>query len=572
MKATKLLTIAALLLCSMAASAIPVKPGQWATLTLADGTTVRAELRGNEHGTWFQDAEGQCYTKQGDAYVATEWETIAARRQAAYAAKHPASRRAYGTSTVSGLGYKGRSSQGCQYSIGEWEIPVLMVEFSDMTFSEQTTQELVQNYLTQEGFQYDSPSAKKKVGVGSIRDYFVAQSQGMFKPNFKLLGKVKVDKSYKYYGQNDPQDNNNSDVHAQELAGDAMRAALKQIPGVDFKKYNIKAKDNLHQDGIPLLCMLYAGEAESNHGNPEKPDFQPDLIWPHQLEMPNEVRTIKDVDVTLNAYFLGNELSDLKELAGISVFVHELGHALGLPDWYCTDGKYSADDAFGAWSVMDVGCYNGGLWRPIGYTAYERSYMGWLDIPTYTASQHVKLGKPYDENDCAVFYINGNVDDTEYFIVESRYPSTWYPEKTVGNAMEYGTGLMLSRFSFNQDLWTKDSPNNVQAEKHGQIITADGAKLNRSAKETNLFGNGVNTISGMKFLSGAAWNATLSNITKNNDGTVEFDLALGSATGISNVATADDSRQATCYDLQGRPVSQPRRGLYICNGRKVVIR
>lgn len=99
-----------------------------------------------------------------------------------------------------------------------------------------------------------------------------------------------------------------------------------------------------------------------------------------------------------------------------------------------------------------------------------------------------------------------------------------------------------------------------------------GAKLNRSAKETNLFGNGVNTISGMKFLSGAAWNATLSNITKNNDGTVEFDLALGSATGISNVATADDSRQATCYDLQGRPVSQPRRGLYICNGRKVVIR
>ena len=58
MKATKLLTIAALLLCSMAASAIPVKPGQWATLTLADGTTVRAELRGNEHGTWFLHQDG----------------------------------------------------------------------------------------------------------------------------------------------------------------------------------------------------------------------------------------------------------------------------------------------------------------------------------------------------------------------------------------------------------------------------------------------------------------------------------------------------------------------------------
>ena len=253
---------------------------------------------------------------------------------------------------VSGLGNKGWNSAGCQYSVGEWEIPVLMVEFSDATFSEKTTEELVQNYLTQEGFQYIQPSTQQPVGVGSIRDYFVAQSQGMFKPNFKLLGKVKVDKSYRYYGKNDPKNNDNSDIHAIELAGDAMRAALKQIPGVDFKKYNISKKDDLHKDGIPLLCMLYAGEAESNHSNPEEPDFQPDLIWPHQDILPDSIRTIKDVDVTLNGYFVGNELDQHKELAGIGVFVHELGHALGLPDWYCTDGKYSGDDAFGGWSVI----------------------------------------------------------------------------------------------------------------------------------------------------------------------------------------------------------------------------
>lgn len=138
--------------------------------------------------------------------------------------------------------------------------------------------------------------------------------------------------------------------------------------------------------------------------------------------------------------------------------------------------------------------------------------------------------------------------------------------------MEYGTGLMLSRFSFNQELWLKNGSNNVQAEKRAQMMTADGMKLNRNAKETNLFGNGVNTISGMKFLSGAAWNATLSNIQKNADGTVEFDLTVGASTGISEVPSADASPKAMYYDLQGRPVSQPRRGLYIQQGKKVVIK
>jgi len=69
MKSTMLLLMAALLMGTMAASAIPVRPGQWATLTLADGTSVRAELRGSEYGTWYQDAQGQCYVRQGDCYV-----------------------------------------------------------------------------------------------------------------------------------------------------------------------------------------------------------------------------------------------------------------------------------------------------------------------------------------------------------------------------------------------------------------------------------------------------------------------------------------------------------------------
>ena len=46
----------------------------------------------------------------------------------------------------------------------------------------------------------------------------------------------------------------------------------------------------------------------------------------------------------------------------------------------------------------------------------------------------------------------------------------------------------------------------------------------------------------------------------------------GETTGISNVKTAADTKDAVIYDLQGRRVMQPTKGLFIVNGKKVVIK
>jgi len=578
MKMTRLLMVVLCTMVTLSVDALPVRPGQWATLPLAGGATVRAELCGNEYGTWYRDAQGQCYLREGDIYVEADWATVTARRAAARAAKRVDSRRATYASTNSGLGYKGRNSAGTMYSVGEYDIPVLMVEFSDTKFKAETTTALIQDYLTKEGFTYYHPLKETTVGTGSIRDYFVAQSLGMFKPNFKLLGKVTLDKSFRYYGQNNPQNPSDVDMNAGELAGDAITAAVAQLPGVDFKQFVIDpAKDDLHEAGIPLICMLYAGEAESNHANEMADDYQPDLLWPHQNDIKPNRKYVEAAGVNVNAYFVGNELSiDGQTLAGIGVFVHELGHALGLPDWYCTDNSYRGDDAYGMWSVMDSGCYVGEIWKPIGYTAYERSYMGWWSIPTYTESGHIKLNKPYEANDCAVFYINNDVEDTEYFILESRYPSRWYPTDTT-QAPEYrvafGSGLMVSRFAYDKEWWNADAPNNVKDMKRGLMITADGERLNVLAYESHLFGNGVNEIKGLKFYSGKAWDATISNITKNSDGSLEFDLVLGSGTGIENVeATDDEADGQPRYNLMGQRVGSDHRGIVVYKGKKYVRR
>ena len=82
MKARKLwMTIAVMLLCCLTAEAIPVKPGQWSTVTLADGTKVRVEARGDEYSSWYRDAQGQCYMRQGDTYVKTDMQAIYAQRR-----------------------------------------------------------------------------------------------------------------------------------------------------------------------------------------------------------------------------------------------------------------------------------------------------------------------------------------------------------------------------------------------------------------------------------------------------------------------------------------------------------
>ena len=69
------------------------------------------------------------------------------------------------------------------------------------------------------------------------------------------------------------------------------------------------------------------------------------------------------------------------------MFCHEFSHALGLPDLYGTD-YYSQDYyGMGSWSLMCNGSYNNDGYTPVGYTAYDKWFNGWIDeIPEATAN------------------------------------------------------------------------------------------------------------------------------------------------------------------------------------------
>lgn len=49
-------------------------------------------------------------------------------------------------------------------------------------------------------------------------------------------------------------------------------------------------------------------------------------------------------------------------------------------------------------------------------------------------------------------------------------------------------------------------------------------------------------------------------------------MAEGETTGISTVKTAADNKDGEWYDLSGRRVGQPAKGIYVKNRKKVVIK
>ena len=486
----------------------------------SDGTTVMAYKNGDgflafytsiDNQVLVENADGDlCYAKMVDGklvasdFIAHEADSRSQAETAfilannlkptdtavrKLAAPRRAPRGAIGVSTSDGLGQYGTSGIGAVSSQGEVTIPVIMVEFADTKFHENTTIEKMTRFYNEEGYSEETGT------VGSVKDYYVSQSRGMFTPTFDVVAKVTLSNGYAYYGANNASGN---DMRVFTMIQEAVAAATAQ--GVDFNNYKVNNK-------VPLVSVLYAGQGEATSNDKN-------TIWPHERDLSIYNGTMSGVQ--FGAYFVGNELYGSR-LMGMGVFVHEFCHALGLPDFYVTDYSYTNDSAFGDWSIMDSGPYVNDTYAPIGFTAYERSVLGWLDIPEITTDEAVTLINPNnDEGQLAVMIRNPN-DDKEYFIFENRQPGTWYPGS-------FGSGMMVTRVAYNATTWASNKVNNIQNAKRAMMVTANGAKI-YSASEAQLFANGIAKIEDFSLINGSKiTDIPIYKIIKHNNGTVTFNF------------------------------------------------
>lgn len=436
-----------LLFVSLAMLAAPAKRGQWRTITLEDGTSVRAELCGDEHVSFYQAGDGRLFQPVfGQKHFRqVEREAIAEQakmsREAAIAMQETAT-----TQSRPGMKKVALGGNHIPY-IGSKKCLCILVEFKDVPFTQDDalTKEHFSNIVNKVGYK------NEKLGyVGSVRDYFRSQSEGMFDIEFDVVGPFKLNYNQAYYGAHGMGGEN--DVRA----GAMIKEAVAQADGyVNFADYDWDGDGN-----VEPIYVVYSGMGEADGGGEN-------TIWPHKSSISRE----RHDGVYVRDYACGAELNGRGRLGGVGTMCHEYSHCLGLPDMY--DTAYSGIYGTSAWDLMNDGCYNGDGYIPAGYNAYERWYAGWITPEELTEDSEIIDMKPLTRGGQSYIIRNDNRNyKDEYYLLENRAQESW-------DAALPGAGLMVYHVNFNSTAWAYNMVNTIYPgvtnEPRFQVVPADGS-------------------------------------------------------------------------------------------------
>ena len=511
-----------------AANAVPAKPGQKRQLTLANGTIVSALLVGDEHGHYWLADDGKAYQDVNNSNVFQLIDKQAINEKARERRMKVNQQRA--------KRLPGRHNEGTNSGyIGDKKGLIILVNFSDKSFNASNNNARYQDIANKVNY-----SSGKF--VGSVHDYFYAQSEGKFNLTFDVVGPVTLSQKMSYYGGNDSQGN---DKHPAQMVIEALNLVNDDVNFADY---------DWNGDGeVDQVFIIYAGYGEANGG-------ASNTIWPHEWNLYEasyygDGSGIQRMDgVKINTYACGSELSGSGQIDGIGTICHEFSHCLGYPDFYDTD--YSGGQGMGEWDLMDSGCYNGDGFRPAGYTSYERWVGGW-HTPIELVNTHKIEGMKalHNGGDSYIIYNNGNRN--EYFLLENRQKTGW-------DTSLPGKGLLIIHVDYDANVWAYNQPNDdpshqrmtwIAADNEYQYYIYNGTKYYTSeGMSTDTYPYGSNNSFSKESTPAAKFynkntdgtyflDSSLEDIKQNGDGTISFMFR-----GISNVATPVFTPNAGRYE------------------------
>lgn len=414
------------------AMAIPAKPGTIRSITLSDGSVVQAELRGDEHVHYWQAADGRAFIQDAasDRFVLADVEAMRAEHEQ----KMSSLRRKSGMRHAAG-------QQPEEPLVGEMNGLIILVQFDDVKFKANHDLELYQNVANTEGF---SNSMGFK---GSVRDYYLSQSDGQLDYHFDVVGPVTLSHGYAYYGKN----TNGKDYNMGEFVEEALNCV---DDSVDFSKY-----DNDNDGVVDQVFFLYAGKGEADSSDAN-------TIWPHMYYAYSGygIEFYRN-GVWVDVYACSDEVQGSGRVNGIGAICHEFSHCLGLPDMYDTAGGGNYGNDY--WDIMNTGCYLGSTYVPCGYTAYERAYCGWRPLIELTDEVSVEnLPALSDGGSAYAVYNDANRD--EYYILEPRNTTGW--DEYLPNY-----GLLIYHVDYKQSAWWNNTVNNTRNHQRCAIVAADNS-------------------------------------------------------------------------------------------------
>lgn len=445
----------ALLCLVLSVWAVPAKRGVWCSLSLVDGTEVKAQLVGDEFLHYFVSEDGTKYVQDESTGLYRKMtDEVTAQRRAAV-------RRAQAQGRQKRMLRKAQASNAFQ---GTKKGLIILVQFTDSKFKSGHDLALYKRIANE--VNYSDNNFR-----GSIKDYFKAQSHGLFELDFDVAGICQLQHPYAYYGKNNSQE---EDVKPDEMVAEACLWAHEQ--GIDFSKYDWDGDGEVDQ-----VFVLYAGHGEASYKDPN-------TIWPHmyKLSASDYGKTLSLDGVTVDTYACSSELNGDGNLDGIGTFCHEFSHCMGFPDLY--DTSYAGWFGMGDFDLMCSGSYNGDSKCPAGYSAYEKAECGWLTLKDMTNIEQETsiVGVQPMSADGDAYIIKNKGHEDEYYILENRQKTGW-------DSYLPASGLMITHVDYDADIWDWNMPNTSgkYEDANGNTKTNDHQRLTifRAGKSTAEYGD-----------------------------------------------------------------------------------
>ncbi|MBP1644490.1 MAG: family metalloprotease domain protein [Bacteroidetes bacterium] len=392
---------------------------------------------------------------------------------------------------------------------------VILVNFTDIAFDTSNVtimkdQINISNYTTNNR-------------TGSVKDYFFDNSMGNLNANFTVVGPYTLPHNQAYYGAST---NTEHDILPQQMAYDA---AILANNDVNFAQY-----DNDFDNYVDMVHIVYAGRGQHNGGGDS-------AIWAHSYIFPNN--TSLD-GVNFWSYSCSSELQYDLSCDGIGAICHEMGHVLGLPDFYDTDYEGSGGTAIhlGKWDLMAAGSYNNNSKTPPYLCGLERYILGWMG-PIIDSVDNTFCTLPAISDSNKVYEID--LSPNEFYFIEHRNQKKW-------DSYILGKGMLI----FHGDLSVWNNGNGINTNPYDRgffIIPAVGDSSNIDSTNTTFPGSdNITSFTNSILKNGTPTGNSLINISYGADSIITFvyrnSLQIFSILPVTNITSNSATLNAIVSD------------------------
>ncbi len=318
---------------------------------------------------------------------------------------------------------------------------------------------------------YTKTNATGQSVFGSLRDYYIEQSCGQLQVDGRAFNWLEMGKKRGDYSQS--------------ASPPAKTAFLTEALDLLLKRDGANALKDF--DGI---AFIYAGDRypNANRGS---------LFWPHRGSVTYKGKRWP--------YFICAEGG--RRMGNISVYCHEFGHMLGIPDLYARP-ENPGSEGLGNWCAMSNQTPYG---RPQHFGAWCKEQLGWLKpaVLDPTVKQKLVLA-PINGSTNECFKVLLRPDGSEYLLLENR-------RKTGFDGSLPAEGLLI---------WRIVGSRVILEESHG----VEGPAGPRMFLTSVPYPSGANdaytpfTTPSSRSLLGGGLPVHLTNIRQHPDGRVSFHL------------------------------------------------